>query len=63
MLINVLNEELAPIREKRAYLEAHKNEVYDALFNGSDKARLAVQKTLNNVKKAMGINYREILKD
>ena len=62
LLAAILNEELAPIRERRAYLEEHKNEVYDALFNGSDKARKTAQKTLEKVKKAMGINYREILK-
>lgn len=62
LLAAILNEELAPIREKRAYLEQHKDEVYDILFAGSDKARAAAQQTLNKVKRAMGINYRETLK-
>ncbi len=62
LLMSVLNEVLQPIREKRAYYEEHKNEVYDMLFKGSDEARRAAQETLNDVKKAMGINYRDILK-
>lgn len=62
LLSNILNEILAPIREKRAYYEQHKDEVYDMLFAGGDEARREAQKTLNAVKKAMGINYREILK-
>ena len=62
ILMGVLNEILAPIREKRAYYEQHKNEVYDMLFKGSDDARAAAQETLDAVKKAMGINYRDILK-
>ncbi len=62
LLANVLNEVLTPIREKRAYYEAHKNEVYDILFKGSDKAKQVAQQTLDKVKKAMGINYRDILK-
>ena len=63
ILMGVLNEILAPIREKRAYYEQHKNEVYDMLFKGSDDARAAAQETLDAVKKAMGINYRDILKN
>ena len=62
ILMGVLNEILTPIREKRAYYEQHKNEVYDMLFKGSDDARMAAQQTLDAVKKAMGINYRDILK-
>lgn len=62
ILMGVLNEILTPIREKRAYYEQHKNEVYDMLFKGSDDARAAAQETLDAVKKAMGINYRDILK-
>ncbi len=61
LLASILNEILTPIREKRAYLEQHKSEVYDILFKGSDEARKAASKTLNNVKKAMGIDYRNSL--
>lgn len=62
LLNSILNEVLTPIREKRAYYEQHKDEVYDMLFKGSDEARLEAQKTLAEVKRAMGINYREIQK-
>lgn len=61
LLASILNEILTPIREKRAYFENHKTEVYDILFKGSDEARIAAQETLNNVKKAMGIDYRNSL--
>ena len=61
LLNSILNEVLTPIREKRAYYEQHKDEVYDMLFKGSDEARLEAQKTLAEVKRAMGINYREII--
>lgn len=61
LLMNILNEILAPIREKRNYYENHKDEVYNILFAGSDKARVKAQETLQKVKKAMGINYRDIL--
>ena len=61
LLASILNEILTPIREKRAYFEQHKSEVYDILFKGSDEARKAASKTLNNVKKAMGIDYRNSL--
>ncbi len=60
LLAAILNEELAPIREKRAYLEQHKKDVCKILFDGSDKARKAAAQTLNNIKKAMGIDYRNL---
>ena len=60
-LANILNEVLEPIRQKRAYYEQHKKEVYDILFKGSDEARKVAAKTLENVKKAMGIDYRNSL--
>ena len=53
-------EYLKPIREKRAYLEQHKKDVCKILFDGSDKARKAAAQTLNNIKKAMGIDYRNL---
>lgn len=59
LLFNILNEILTPIRLKRQELEKDKQAVLDILFKGSDKARKVVQNTLNNVKSAMGINYRK----
>lgn len=62
LLIEVLNNLLEPFRKRREYYEAHKSEVYDILFAGSDKARKKAQQTLQKVKKAMGIDYRDSLK-
>lgn len=59
LLFNILNEVLTPIRTRRQELEQNKEAVMNILFNGSDKARKVVQNTLNKVKTAMGINYRD----
>lgn len=61
LLASILNETLTPIRQKRAYLEQHKDEVYKVLFKGGDEARKVAQATLDSVKKAMGIDYRNSL--
>lgn len=57
LLINVLEEMLAPIRERRAYWEQRIPEVYEILRTGSEKAREAAAETLNQVREAMKINY------
>ncbi len=56
-LINVLEEFLTPIREKRHYYEEHIDEVYHILQRGTNKARDKARKTLLKVKKAMMIDY------
>ena len=57
LLINVLEELLAPIRERRAYWEARIPEVYEILREGSEKARATAAATLDEVRAAMKINY------
>lgn len=56
-LFNVLNEFLTPIREKRAYYEAHLDEVVEALRQGTMEARRVAGETLAEVKSAMQIDY------
>lgn len=56
-LINVLEEELAPIRERRKEWEHNIPAVYDILKEGSEKAREVAAKTLDEVRAAMKINY------
>ena len=56
-LFAVLNEFLAPIRERRAYFEAHPEEVIAALTEGTEEARKTAEQTLSEVKKAMQIDY------
>ncbi len=57
LLINVLEELLAPIRERRAYWEQRIPEVYEILRLGSEKARAKAARTLEEVRTAMHINY------
>lgn len=57
LLINILEETLAPIRERRAQFENNIPMVYDILHKGSIKAREAAAKTLDDVRSAMRINY------
>ena len=56
-LVEVLNEILKPIREKREELAKNPEEVYKMLAIGSEKARAKAQETLEEVKDAMQINY------
>lgn len=56
-LLAVLNEFLAPIREKRAYYEAHPEEVIAIIKEGTAEANRVSQETLAEVKKAMQIDY------
>ena len=58
-LNNVLQDELAPIRARRAEFEKDIPEVYNILKKGSDVAREAAAETLAEVKRAMKINYFE----
>jgi tryptophanyl-tRNA synthetase len=56
-LNNVIQEELAPIRLRRAEFEKDIPAVYEILKKGSDVAREAAAQTLSEVKRAMRINY------
>ena len=55
----VLEEELAPIRERRHYWEARIPEVYEILKSGTEAAEKVAAATLTDVKNAMKINYFE----
>lgn len=56
-LMKVLDETLAPIRERRQYWEQHIPEIYDILSEGCRVAREAAADTLADVRRAMRINY------
>ena len=56
-LNNVMQELITPIRERRKYYEEHKEEVYQMLLKDTKKAIEVTNKTLNEVKSAIGINY------
>ena len=46
---------LAPLREKRAYFESHRNEVRDILADGETRAGSIASSTMTEVHKAMGM--------
>ena len=56
-LNNVMQEELAPIRSRRAEYEKDIPEIYNILKKGSEVAREKAAQTLSEVKSAMKINY------
>jgi len=56
-LNNVLQEELSPIRAKRAEYEKDIDGVYEILKKGSEVASAKAAETLREVKAAMKINY------
>lgn len=61
-LFNIIEEILVPIREKRQYCLNHINDIYQMLFDNSEKASNEARKTLDKMKDAMGLNYKKLLK-
>ena len=65
-LINVLEEELSPIRAERAKWAADIDSVYDIRSEGTLRAQEKTNRTLERVRKSMRINYfddRSIVKE
>lgn len=58
-LIKVLEDELEPIRQRRAQYEKDLDSVFKILEEGTKKAREKGRSKIEEVKKAMGINYFE----
>ncbi len=55
-LIEVINQMLAPIREKRALLLADKGYVEKIIVQGTEKARIVFDETLKEVRSVMGLS-------
>ncbi len=55
VVINRLSELLAPFREKRSKYEKNPQLVWDILEEGNKKARRVAQKTMEEVRSAIGI--------
>ncbi len=55
-LATFLNERLAPIRERRAQLEAHPEQLDEILAAGAEKARKVARETLGEVRRAMNFD-------
>lgn len=60
-LNEVLQELLSPIRKKRELLQKDIEKVYKAAYDGTENAKILTAKTLSNVKKAMKIDYQDVL--
>jgi tryptophanyl-tRNA synthetase len=58
-LYEIMEEILAPIRERRKYYQEHLDEVIKILEEGTKKANIEANNTLNEVREAIGINYFE----
>lgn len=56
-LINVLDRQLEPIRQRRHEFEKDIPEVYNILRKGTEQAREVAAQTLHDVREAMKINY------
>ena len=56
-LIDVLEEEFVPIRQRREEFAKDPAEVMNLFKKGSEKAEQVAAQTLAEVKEAMGINY------
>lgn len=56
-LNEILQEELEPVRKRRAIYEKDISAVYEILKEGSEQARAIAAETLDEVKDAMKINY------
>ena len=56
-VIEAINIELKPIREKAAELQAKPSVVKNVLAEGAEKARVVAQQTLQEVRAAMGLDY------
>ena len=58
-LIQNISDYLRPMREKRAYLEAHPEIIEKVLKEGTEKARKEAKATMKKIKKAMKLDYFE----
>ena len=56
-LLEILERELGPIRERRIEFAKDMGEVYNMLQKGSERAREVAGQTLSEVKGAMGLQY------
>lgn len=56
-LLDILDRELSPIRERRLEYAKDMGQVYQMLQKGSEKAQAVAASTLDEVKSAMGLNY------
>ncbi len=58
-LYEVIEETLAPIRERRKYYDEHPELVEKIVKEGTQKARIKAKEVLSRVRKAVGVEYFE----
>lgn len=61
-LIQILNEFLEPIRQKRKEYEKDPDYVMNVLFDGTKKTLAVAQSTMQEIRNAMHLNYETLLK-
>jgi tryptophanyl-tRNA synthetase len=54
-----LNERLRPIRDRRADLVKHPDQVWEVLDTGAQRARQRAQNVMEKVRAAMKMSYRK----
>jgi tryptophanyl-tRNA synthetase len=57
-VIDAIVTELSPIRERAQQYEDNPDLVKSIIVEGSEKARVTARDTLQDVRQAMGLNYR-----
>ncbi|HEY2829836.1 MAG TPA: tryptophan--tRNA ligase, partial [Thermoanaerobaculia bacterium] len=60
LLTEIMIEKLAPIRARREEIDRDPSIVWDVLREGSRKARERAQETMENVRKAVKVDYPEL---
>jgi tryptophanyl-tRNA synthetase len=58
ILLNHLEEELQPIRERRIEIAKHMDDVHDIVRHGNEKARHEASRTMEKVRKSLKMGYR-----
>jgi len=60
LLADIMNAYLQPMRERRERLAGDRDALLDVLVEGSRKARESAQETMEQVRAAMGLDYRKV---
>ncbi|GMR00571.1 MAG: tryptophan--tRNA ligase [Zetaproteobacteria bacterium] len=58
VLLNHLEEELQPIRDRRADIAAHMDDVRDVVRAGNKRARIEAERTMDKVRRTLKMGYR-----
>ncbi|MDQ6961645.1 MAG: tryptophan--tRNA ligase [Mariprofundaceae bacterium] len=58
VLLTHLEEELQPIRQRRADLVIHMDDVRDIVRSGNERARVLAGRTMDKVRRSLKMNYR-----